>query len=509
MGVAYTFRVEAELSPGVWSNISADLVAAEGLRIDYGIQGNGPLDSVAGTGMLEFTLRNDAGNAGGTQGWYSPLHASVRAGWNYDVPVRVIFTYGTDRTKFYGKLRVITPDAGAYRRQRVSVVAYDLMRDLAEADIREVDLQVNKSEDELVEAVLAALPADSQPVATDLDAGVDLVPYAFHDVGDAEKALSLMKKVAVSSLAFLAMTGSGTLIMRNRQSRALGTSAFTFANTMHGLAVPSSLDQTYDAVRATTHPKTIDPAATTVLYALTGTPPSVAAGATLVLWGAYRSSDDATRLIGGLTVVDPLVSGTDYAGNAAADGSGADLTTDLAVTIDPFATTCKFTITNNGASTVYLVDGSGNPFLQCRGKRVLDDGPRTFEASTGSFPVRTLAVDLPYQDDDYFGASVASYLKAQYATLANQIDEIEFLANDSDALMTQALDREPGDIITITETMTGVSAVKAVIHRVSLEVSASGLLTCRWGLAPASPFTFWQWGVPGASEWGETTVYGF
>jgi hypothetical protein len=89
------------------------------------------------------------------------------------------------------------------------------------------------------------------------------------------------------------------------------------------------------------------------------------------------------------------------------------------------------------------------------------------------------------------------------------VAEITFLANDSTDFMTQALTREPGDILTLTETVTGLSSQKVVVHRVELVVRHRVFIECRFGLAPASPFNFWQWGITGASEWGQTTVFGF
>ncbi|MGE3276717.1 MAG: hypothetical protein AB7O67_16520 [Vicinamibacterales bacterium] len=511
MGVTVSMRVEAEFSEGVWTEISTDLVAPAGpLRIRYGITGNGPTDCVASTGSLEFVLRNDAGNSGATQGWYSPAHASRRSGWTYGLPIRVVFTYGTDRTKFRGKVWAITPEPGAYRSQRTAVAAFDVIRDLGDADVREIAIQVDKSEDELLEAILDAIPVAARPPATDIGAGVDVIPYAFDDIGSGAKALSLARDVVVSSLGLLVAKGDGTLMYRSRHARGLVASAYTFTNSMHGLSVPSSQEKAYNRVRVTTHPKTIDATATTVLYALTGTAPAIGAGQTLELWGDYRDPGDTTRLLGGIDVVDPLVAGTDYAGNAAADGSGANLTANLSVAIDPFASSVKFTVTNTGTQAVHLVDATGATLLQCRGKRVLDDGARTFEASLAKgYGDRPLPVDMPYQDSDEIGKSAAAYLLAQYSDTTQQIEWLEFLANYSDDFMTQALDREPGDRITVTETMTGLTLVDAIIQRVDLEVTAGPWVVCRWGLAPASPFRFWQWGIVGASEWGETTVYGF
>ena len=283
-----------------------------------------------------------------------------------------------------------------------------------------------------------------------------------------------------------------------------------------GVSVPTSLEGVYNHVRTTIHPKTIDASATTILFSLTGTPPSIEAGDSITLWGDFRHPDEVKRLIGGIAIVDPLVENTDYDGNSAANGSGSDLSSSLSVEIAPYASTCKFVVTNNHASaTIHLVNSSGVTKLQVRGKGIYDDGPRTFEAVVPkTYGDRPVAIDMPYQDDDTVGQEAATYLEEQYDDLEDQVNEIVFLGNDSDDLMTQALAREPGDLIAITESLTGLSSTNAVIQSISHEItlgSSGPRIIARFGLAPASPYSGWNIGVVGSSEIGETstTLVGF
>ena len=242
------------------------------------------------------------------------------------------------------------------------------------------------------------------------------------------------------------------------------------------------------------HPKTVDAAATSVLYAAEGIPPYVDVGSPLTIWGTYRNQDDPTERVGGLAQVTTLVENTDYDGNTAADGSGSDVSSDLSISATAWGTTVKLVVTNNGSQRIHLVTSGGVTLLQMRGKRVRDVGPQTSEVSSGNAD-RSLNIDMKYQDLIYIGLSAAQYLAAQQASLASQVDEMEFIANVSDAFMTQALAREPGDRITVTEPVTGLALVDAVIHRVTLQVTDGPWLRCIWGLAPASPWNFFQWGL--------------
>jgi hypothetical protein len=506
MGVSVSMRLEVQLSVGLWTDITVDTVASAGVHLRYGIDGNGPTDCLAGTGELSFTLRNDARNSGGVQGWYSPAHASRRPGWTFGIPVRVVLTYsGTDYTKFRGKIREIVPDAGQYGMQRVRVVAYDGMRDLVEADVRAVAIQVNKTEAQLLDAALDSLETESQPIARDLNAGVDSYPYAFDKVGEGVKAAALIKDVVQSAYGLAFVKGDGTFAYRNRHARAAGGSAASFSNTMHGVIVPSSLDRVFNHVRVTIHPKAISASATDELYTLpSGSSLEIPAGSTREVWTKYSDPADRQTNVGGVSVVTSLVAGTHYAANSAAGGGGTDLTASITASISPFASTALWTLTNTGATTAYII------LLKVIGKAVRDPGPQTFEAFTAQpYGDRPVAIDMPYQDDGEIGRNAAYFVEAQYRSLSQQIERLDFIANDSAVFMMQALAREPGDLITITEPVTGLASVDAVIHSVELEIAAGPWVMCHWGLAPAAPFAVWLLGSAGASELGETTALGF
>jgi hypothetical protein len=508
VAVSFTMAVKVYADATFTSplDVTADLHSANGLRLKYGIDGNGPLARVASTGECQFGLRNHEGNSVSLVGAYSPHHANVRSGWGFGKYVRVFCTYSAvEYTKFTGKIRVIAPDAGRYGPRRVHVTAYDTMRDLAEADAREVTIQVDKTETQLLDAILAALPAASQPVATNFDTGVDTYPYAFDNVSGGAKALAVMRDVVVSSFGLLVPDGEGTLRYITRHTFAALTSSGTFTDSMVELSVPSSLDGVFDEARSTTHPKQVSAAATDELYTLPpGTSVEVPANAVgFEIWTDYTDPNDRQTNIGGTSVVTTLVAGTHYAGNSQADGLGTNQNAALTVSIDPFGTTAKWTVDNSSSAPVFLTT------QKVIGKAVRDPGPQTFQSPVGTAGERPITIDLPYQDDPYIGQSVADYVVSLYSNPAHQVESITFIANASNTLMLQAMQREPGDLITISETVTGLASALAIIQSVSFEVVQGLYLLCRWGLAPADSTRYWQLGVAGASELGETTILGF
>lgn len=489
---------------GVWTDITGDVELDGGLHINRGIQGNGPTDCVADGGRLSFTLDNSSYNDGETAGWYSPNHENCRPGWAFDIPVRVSFIYGSpERIHFYGTVRVIDPEPGEYSAQRVRVEAHDLMRDLIDTDIREINIAIDQSEDQVIDAVLDLLPSSMLPDDRDIDAGIDGFPYVFDRIGPDTKMATPIVDAAVSAFGMFAIKGDGTPMFRSRHTRVLGVSLATF-EALRDVVIPSTLDSVFRVVRTTVHPKTIDAAATSVLYSLEGTAPEIGPGATLTLWGDYRDTTDNRTLIGGLDRVVPLVSTTDYLGNSQADGLGSDQTASLSIDTSDFATTAKFEITNTSGSTVFLTH------LQIRGKRVLDIGAQTLQSGdSSSRRSKPILIDLPLQSDPHVGQSAADYVRQQYGDQRRQITQLEYLANYSETLLAYFMTLEIGDRITVNEPQTGLVNVDAIIQSIDIVVSDALVVVCRYVLAPANQLALWQWGVVGASEWGETTVYAF
>ena len=409
-----------------------------------------------------------------------------------------------------GRLRAANPTPGAYGSRYVAVVSYDGIRALAETKVRAVAIQEDQTETELLTALLDSLPSDAQPLKRDFDTGVDTYPYAFDGLGGGKTALSVVKDIAISGFAMIYMQGDGTLCLRTRDTRASGTSQFSFDDDMTGLGTNASVDELTNNVQCTLYPRTVDAAATTVIYSTTGVPLSVAAGDTLTLVVEYRSPDDDRELIGGTAVVNATAT-TDYLGNSALDGSGSNLTSDLSITTTASASSAQLAIENTGTATIYLVDSDGDAFLQLRGKGIYQESSQTFTSlSTQPYGDKTLGIKLAYQNNPGHAQSYANTVQTQFNAAASaQMERIIFDGNSSDDLLQQSLAREPNDLISITETATGAASIDLVIQSVALNISAGPWIEATFGLAPSNPFAFWILGVDGKSELGETTILGW
>ena len=512
MPVRATVRVDAQLSAGVWTSLRTDISSAEPLTWRRGMAGGGPLDNIATTGTCEWSLKNDAASGGSRlQGWYSPNHANVRTGWTYGIPIRVVVTYsGTDYTLWRGRLRDIDPMPGQYGPRRVRCVAHDFMGELAEAEVR-VGIQVDQTEVQCLQAILAELPSAAQPAATSYDTALEVFPWALDNVSTGVSALTGVIDVTDSAQGRVYVSKDGTFTYTNRHTWSTVTSDFTFTEDVldpeDGIAVPSHLSGVWNDVSAVAHPKTVS--AAIVLCGITSAV-YVAPSSSVELFLDYTDPNNRDRLIGGKNYTDPLVENTDYDARANADGSGADLSGSLTVAVAPFGATAKFTMTNTGATGAYLVNGSGTPLLQLRGDGLYDNGPDTRRStSTQAYGTRKLApIELRYQADGAFAADVAAFTRSRFED-PEQCEALAFDPQRSDALMLEALTSEIGDVNTVSETMSGISALDVLVQGVEYVVTKGDYLRVRYITAPASPFRFWRWGIAGSSEWGETTVYAF
>lgn len=500
-------RVLAHAS-ATWTDITADVRLTPALTAKYGINGGRPTDVVASSGEAVFALDNSTSNSAATAGYYSPNHASVRTGFDRGIPCRVSFTSGsTTYYKFVGRIKDIKPSAGLYG-ERLSVCrVLDFMHDLSVANLDGVTTETDQDYSALLESVLNEM--ETQPTARSLATGVSLFPYAL--IGGANGTLNGLQeaqRLALSEGGYIYLKGDttsgGVLVGENRHTRALNvTSAATIANTMTALEVPSSLEDVINVAKVTIHPRRIG-SSTDVLYSSLAVPVLDPLGS-VTLSGPYRDPDMQASRVAGVDMIDP-VSTTDYLANSASDGSGTNVTANLTVTATFGGTGVTLVVTNTSATVPCYVT-----LLQCRGTGLYDyDAPVMVSRNTTSearYSSHVLSYDVPYQDDPVVGKAFADLVTSIWATPFEFATSVAFIANSDATLLTAALAREVGDRVTITETLTGVNS-EFFINQVALSLSAGPLLTCAWVLAPAPPSAaaYWQLGVAGKSELGDTTT---
>lgn len=510
-----SFALSLGLNPG-FVDVTVDTLSAQ---CQYGIQGSGPEDRVASTGTMEFDLDNSEYNSAAKLGYYSPNHANVRSGFDLGIKVRFAITYGgTTYYKFRGTLDEITPITGIKRTRRTQCTAVDWMDQAATTNVRGVATQVNKRDDQLITTLLAVVTA--QPAATSISTGIDTFSYGLDNTQSETTAiLSEFQKIAKSAFSYIYIKGDTTqgetFVYEPRNVRAAKTTALTtLNNTMHGMVITRRRADIYNRVQVTWHPRVIG--ATSVIFTLASTNQAIALDplGTMTLLCPYTDPTLRDVRIGATNVIAPVAT-TDYMMNSASDGSGTNLTTSLSVTATIGGDAAMLVLTNNSTTTTgYLVDLTGVPKLQIRGDPVRDQQEAIADhrdsTSATSYGERVLAFDCSYQSVPGNADALSAYLLSVYKSPVSFVTSVSFVANDSDALMTAALVREPGDRIALVETVSGISTTTAYyINHVELSIEQSRIVHCTWTLAPATHQAFWLIGTAGASEIGQTTNVGF
>jgi hypothetical protein len=264
-------RIEVQLVPPAWVDLTADVILSHGIDLSYGM-GGGIQDRVASVGRLQFSLRNDAMNSGATLGWYSPHHANVRPGWTYNIPTRLAIDYGGVTYYWRGALDAIDPLAGQTGPRFVRCVAVDWMDEAARA-LNTVPIQAMKRGDEIITALFASM--DHPPLVADLQTGLDTYPWGGDNIGVDSNILTTLHRLAMSGLDYIGVrrdTSIGqTFFYENRNSRLFDTSVLiTLDETMHELVMGSTRAKVTNAVLTTVHPRRVDSLATTVVATLFG-----------------------------------------------------------------------------------------------------------------------------------------------------------------------------------------------------------------------------------------------
>lgn len=466
---------------GEWLDVTTDVLADASLSIRYGIQGSGPLDRIASTGFCQFTLANWSLGAGfRPQGYYTPGHINMRSGFGLGMRCRVTFRHaGINYVKHYGKLVDIRPMPGKYLQQRVAVTSADWINDLATFAVRDIDPQTNKRTDELIQAVIDAMPTGAQPPqVADLDTGLDTYTYAFDDLKNGAWGLSVVARTALSEIGYFYVKGDGTPRFENRQATIGATSliALTDDDLQH-IEVPTSIADTFNRGIVTIHPRRVDASAVVLFTQSTDDPPSLAAGEVRTFTYTYRDPNQLSTTIGGKDFVAPVAT-TDYTANTQADGLGVDKTSALTVSVDFRASLAMVTLTNTDAGTIYVTS------LQGRGKGIYDLTPETFDKTYArSYGDRPLTLDMPYQGDRSVGEALSNYLASQFISNTGRAKSVGFNPQASYSAMLAAMRGEPGSVFTAQETMTAIGASLRV-NGVELTVTPSLWLSLRWTAGP-------------------------
>lgn len=192
--VSFTdITVEFEYSTGVWTDVSDDIVSP--ITVRCGIKGNGPLDRVASTGTMTFTLENKD-NA------YTPNHIDCASGFAKGLPCRITVTYdSTENTKFYGRVDRIRISKGSGILYYTEVTVVDYMNVLATHELQLPEFAEDERMDQVVMAIIDNMTI--KPLSVEAYTSQDTFATVFDTTRPTQLALSEISKAAQSELGYV------------------------------------------------------------------------------------------------------------------------------------------------------------------------------------------------------------------------------------------------------------------------------------------------------------------
>lgn len=290
----------------------------------------------------------------------------------------------------------------------------------------------------------------------DLDAGQTTIRRIWINQ---ERALDAMRKVEETEGGFLRESGSGGIVFEGRQRRMGGTyqtPQATFSDAAAGTVVYNVIEQedplpfVFTEFIATITPYTLG--ATGTLWTLSDTganSPVMGPSSTRTIWADYPGATATTNAIAVDSWITPTAT-TDYNITSDSAGTGTNLNTGVALTVRSYGNQFRMLFNNTGTRNAYLttLNVRGVPLL--RQDRVLVSATSTGTA----FGTRTHPSKAEFIPDANEAKDWADWNSAVYGTPAVRFS-MQFIANRTTAMLTQAATREISHRITIVATGSG------------------------------------------------------
>lgn len=440
------------------------------LECGYGRDYASMLTGRASAGFLSAVMHDDDGRYASfntASALTGNLVPGRRCRWRTTAP--------SARTIWAGFLDVPVPVRRRGVLPTATLRAYGPLRWVAERDVR-IAAQASIATGTAVGLVLddTGWPAADRAI----DAGqVTMTRWAADS-----RAMSALRDLEETELGFISETNDGKIVFEDVHHLLVAphqTSQATFSDAV-GAALPYLDIQQLDPWREVFNRFEADVITFTVqgaaaLWTMTGETPSIAAGVTKEFWAVYPTPDAATQGAFVTAWTTPVAT-TDYTANAAADGSGADLTASITVVVTKFSNAMKIALTNGHASsTAYMT------LLQARGTAAYRNDPIRVVAedttSQAAYGRRTYPLPGKYYPDTPVALSYAQYGRSLYKD-PTAVLALAYRADQSSAHMTQALTRDVSERITVVASGTAQSGallglsrdfyIEAVRHKYNL-----------------------------------------
>jgi len=327
----------------------------------------------------------------------------------------------------------------------------------------------------MIETILTDMPI--QPLAKDLEIGVNTFETAFDTVTQRTKAFTEMAKVGRSELAPIYLIKDSvygeTLVAENAYTRnGLRVPDATFDNSMKAVD-PKHGKNVINRFVNKAYPKETD-TNISVLFSLNN-PIRIKSGETIYIRGNYTDPNGGSAIVG-VNMIVPVVT-TDYLSNVEQDGTGANMSASLTVTATYGSAAVDYEITNAYASGGWITH------LQARGYIVYQYSQVEKAAedsdSQDEFGYQEVVLKQQYQQDPQTGYLYGEKVVDREKQPRLVLNQAVFIANRTDALMTAWLTRDVGDMVYIIEDKSEIDGYYYIMG-VAFSISAGGVVKFSW-----------------------------
>lgn len=454
---------------------------------------------------------------------------------NRDMLVRIRTTAPEAQTLFIGKIAALRFNPGRFGPRTVDIDLRDLLLELQDAEYSP-PLQQNVTTDEVIRAIFDRA-AIALPYATDywilgvagnselgvstylidssssvtLDTGDTTLAYAGDTFNktDGTSAMKVIKDMVTAeaggSAKFFYNTRVGKFAFHRRLKNANVAAAATFTESDLVSVDYRYGDDICNEVEVSFTPREIG-APNSVLWSQSDSATRLDGFEEKTITARYFHPDNDNARIGGFDFIYPR-RGADYTATANESG-GADVSRFLSVSVQYNATDAVINLRNERSRTIYVQT------LNLRGTPIVNYKKQSVTAANGQsialYNRLAQSKNMDAVSDEEFAQNFADNYVSQFSLPQARIVSATIRANDSGALMTQALTRTVGDVITITLSDENHDANYEIVgERHTVTPGGEHRHEVVWTLRPIGRQAYWVLGVTGKSELGSTTILAF
>ena len=280
--------------------------------------------------------------------------------------------------------------------KNVKIIVNDGVQFLTES-IASTQLYEGITIDEAINDILdaAGYPAEWGKL---ISTGADIKDYYW--ASEEKRAYAELIDLINSELGNAFVAADGKFIFRSRHDFEMSKGAITQDQMLKNLVIQMPWKFQRNIIKVSYHPRIAHPSQ--VVWTNRETP-YISAGDSIEIWANF-TYEGATVPV--KNIVAPAPS-TDYTANTADDDSGTDLTSQISIEKEVFATSTKLTITNNASMGCYLT------LMQLRGEPIEAPDTSTVVANGVDYDTnpKTLELDFPWLQNYNTANDFASYLK--------------------------------------------------------------------------------------------------